>query len=141
MDKQATAARARVGDEGALVASDPSRQLSVLRVYLRRRRTLRRPGVRGWWNRVSLAQFLVEEALKVGVLYGTVTLGYSGFVHGAKHVAMPLPEVPNDLLPSCVELVGDSAVLAAFVDAFEEELADAVMVRFDGIEISVPARV
>lgn len=76
---------------------------------------------------------LVEEALKIGVVYGTVTLGHAGFVHDARHIQHNNPEIPTELLPTCVELLGDREVLDAFVDAFAHELFDAVLIRIDGV--------
>ena len=47
------------------------------------------------------------------------------------------PEIPPTTLPTCVELVGPVAVLEAFVDANRDELADAVLLRLDGINVSL----
>lgn len=124
-------------EEKALVKRRMAEPLSVLRIYLRRRSMIKQPGVRGWFKRKSLSMYLVEEALKVGIVYATVTMGHVGFVHGAKHVAESGPDSPTGLLPSCVELVADPAVLDAFVDAFGHELMDAVLVRFDGAAVSL----
>lgn len=126
-------------EEKALVKRQMREQLSVLRIYLRRRSMIKVPGVRGWFKRKSLSTHLVEQALKVGILYASVTLGHVGYVHGAKYVAETGPEAPLGLLPSCVELVADREVLDAFVDAFGHELMDAVLVRFDGAAVSLSA--
>lgn len=107
--------------------------ISMLRIYLRRRAARPRPGLRGWFTRKPVATLLVEEALKLGVTYGTVTLGHSGFVHDARRVEQNNTEIPTELLPTCVELVGEREVLDAFVDAFTHELFDAVLIRLDGI--------
>ena len=107
--------------------------MSMLRIYLRRRTARRQPGLRGWFVRKPVTHFLVEEALKIGVSYGTVTLGHFGFVQDARRVEYTNPELPFDRLPTCVELVADKAVLDAFVEAFAHELRDAILVRLDGI--------
>lgn len=113
--------------------------MSMLRIYLRRRAAQRRPGLRGWFSRKPVATMLVEEALKIGVTYGTVTLGHSGFVHDARRVEHNNPEIPTELMPTCVELLGDRDVLDAFVDAFAHELVDAVLIRLDGVGYSLRA--
>lgn len=124
-------------EEKALVKREMKEQLSVLRIYLRRRSMIKPPGVRGWFKRKSISMYLVEEALKVGILYASVTMGHVGFVHGARYVADSGPDAPAGLLPSCVELVADRAVLDAYVDAFAHVLTDAVLVRFDGAAVSL----
>ncbi len=93
--------------------------------------------VRAWFKRKPISKYLVEEALKVGVTYASVTLGHLGFVHGAKHLAEAGTDAPMERLPTCIELVADRAVLDAFVDAFAHELVDAVLVRFDGAAVSL----
>lgn len=126
--------------EGALVRRREAREsLSVLRIYLRRRMTIKQPGIRGWFQRKPISTHLAEEALKIGITYASVTMGHLGFVQGARHLAESGPDVPPDILPTCVELVADRAVLDAFVDAFGHELIDAVLVRFDGAAISLSA--
>jgi PII-like signaling protein len=116
---------------------DSTPPLSVLRIYLRRRGS--RPG-RGFWGRLfgrSLSYDLAERALKAGVTYATVTLGHAGFVPGAKRIVADISEIPPTTLPTCVELVGPVAVLEAFVGANRDELADAVLLRLDGINVSL----
>lgn len=118
-------------------STDPSPSLSVLRIYLRRRRT--KPG-RGFWGRLfgrSLSYDLAERALKAGVTYATVTLGHAGFVPGAKRVVADISEVPPTTLPSCVELVAPVDVLEDFVTANRDELADAVLLRLDGARVTL----
>jgi hypothetical protein len=124
-------------EETALVRRETKESLSVLRIYLRRRTTITQPGVRGWFKRKAISRYLAEEALKVGITYASVTSGHLGFVHGARYVAEAGPDAPMGLLPTCVELVADRAVLDAFVDAFAHELVDAVLVRFDGAAVSL----
>jgi PII-like signaling protein len=117
--------------------TDPSPSLSVLRIYLRRRGT--KPG-RGFWGRLfgrSLSYDLAERALKAGVTYATVTLGHAGFVPGAKRIVADISEVPPTTLPSCVELVAPVDALEAFVTANRDELADAVLLRLDGVRVTL----
>ena len=117
--------------------AESNKSLSVLRIYLRRRGS--KPG-RGFWGRLfgrSLSYDLAERALKAGVTYATVTLGHAGFVPGAKRIVADISEIPPTTLPTCLELVGPGPVLEAFVEANREELADAVMLRFDGINVSL----
>jgi PII-like signaling protein len=123
--------------EMTLQRRDMKESLSVLRIYLRRRRTVKQRGVRGWFSSKQLSIHLVEEALKIGITYGSVTMGHLGFVHGERYVQENGPDVPAQRLPTCVELVADRAVLDAFVDAFGHELHDAVLVRFDGAAVSL----
>lgn len=116
--------------------AESNKSLSVLRIYLRRRGS--KPG-RGFWGRLfgrSLSYDLAERALKAGVTYATVTLGHAGFVPGAKRIVADVSEIPPTTLPTCVELVGPGAVLEAFVDANRDELADAVLLRLDGVNVS-----
>lgn len=120
-----------------IVKQRAKEQLSVLRIYLRRRSTIKVLGVRGWFKRKSLSMYLVEQALRVGILYASVTLGHVGYVHGARYVAEHGPDSPLVMLPSCIELVADREVLDAFVDAFGHELMDAVLIRFDGAAVSL----
>ncbi len=40
-------------------------------------------------------------------------------------------------LPTCLELVGLAEVREAFVEAHRDKLADAVLLRFDGVAISL----
>ncbi len=117
--------------------TDSTPSLSVLRIYLRRRSS--KPG-RGFWGRLfgrSLSYDLAERALKAGVTYATVTLGHAGFVPGAKRIVADVSEVPPTTLPSCVELVAPADVLEAFVAASQDELADAVLLRLDGVRVSL----
>lgn len=117
--------------------TDPSPSLSVLRIYLRRHGT--KPG-RGFWGRLfgrSLSYDLAERALKAGVTYATVTLGHAGFVPGAKSIVADISEVPPTTLPSCVELVAPVDLLEAFVTANRDELADAVLLRLDGVRVTL----
>ena len=126
-------------DKALVKQREMKESLSVFRIYLRRRSIIKQSGVRGWFKRRAISMDLVEEALKVGILYASVTMGHVGFVHGAKHVAETGPDAPMGLLPSCVELVADRAVLDAVVDAFGHELIDAALVRFDGAAVSLSA--
>ena len=117
--------------------TDSTPSLSVLRIYLRRRSS--KPG-RGFWGRLfgrSLSYDLAERALKAGVTYATVTLGHAGFVPGAKRIVADISEVPPTTLPSCVELVAPADVLEAFVAANQDELADAVLLRLDGVRVTL----
>ncbi|WP_437645381.1 hypothetical protein [Sorangium sp. So ce362] len=117
--------------------SDSTQPLSVLRIYLRRRSSA--PG-RGFWGRRferSLSCDLAERAIKAGVTCATVTLGHSGFVPGATRIVADVSEIPPTTLPTCVELVAPVAALEAFVDANRGELADAVLLRLDGIGVSL----
>lgn len=111
--------------------------LSVLRIYLQRRVT--KPG-RGFWGRLlgrPLSSDLAERALKAGVTYASVTLGHAGFVAGARRVVTHNAEVPMVTLPSCVELVAPVTVLDAFVADNRDELADAVLLRLDGVRVTL----
>lgn len=117
--------------------TDRTPPLSVLRIYLRRRSS--KPG-RGFWGRLfgrSLSYDLAERALKSGVTYATVTLGHAGFVPGAKRIVADISEIPPTTLPTCVELVGPAAVLEAFIESNRDELADAVLLRLDGVGVSL----
>lgn len=117
--------------------TDSKSSLSVLRIYLRRRSS--KPG-RGFWGRLfgrSLSYDIAERALKAGVTYATVTLGHAGFVPGAKRIVADISDVPPATLPTCVELVASVEVLEAFVAANAEELADAVLLRLDGVRVSL----
>ncbi len=117
--------------------SDSTSPLSVLRAYLSRRSS--KPGP-GFWGRLferSLSYDLAERALKAGVTYDTVTLGHAGFVPGAKRIVAAVSEVPPTTLPTCIELVGSVAVLEAFVDANRDDLTEAVLLRLDGVGVSL----
>lgn len=116
--------------------SDSTPALSVVRICLRRRGS--RPG-HGFWGRPfgrSLSYDLAERVLEAGVSYATVTSGHAGFVPGAKRIVADVSEIPPTTLPTCLELVGPVGVLEAFVDAKCDELADAVLLRIDGINVS-----
>lgn len=117
--------------------ADRELPLSVLRIYLRRRNS--KQG-HGFWARLFgryLSYDLVERALKAGVTYATVTVGHAGFLPGAKYMVADISDVRPMMLPTCVELVGPAAVLEAFVDANRDELADAVLLRLDGVGVSL----
>lgn len=109
----------------------------MLRIYLRRRTFQRRRGLRGFLFRESLAHHLATEALREGVTYATVTLGHMGFVPGSRHVVDEAAETPPETLPTCLELIGRPPVLAAYVAAHGEELRGAVVVRIDGVGLSL----
>jgi hypothetical protein len=70
-------------------------------------------------------------------VYATVTLGHAGFVLGAKRIAADVSEVQPTTLPTCVELVASAEVLEAFVAANGKELVDSILLRLDGVEVSV----
>jgi PII-like signaling protein len=110
--------------------------LSVLRIYLRRRSTPA-PGLLGRFFGGSLSNELATRALRAGVTYATVTLGHAGFVHGAKRVAADITDIPPTMLPTCVELVGRPETLDAFVEANAGDLADAVLLRLEGVAVSL----
>jgi hypothetical protein len=109
----------------------------VLRIYLRRRDSVRGPG---FWVRIFArprSYDLAQRALTAGVTYATVTLGHAGFVAGAERVVTDLSEVSPTTLPSCVELIAPLDVLEAFIAANRDELADAVLLRLDGAHITL----
>jgi hypothetical protein len=64
-------------------------------------------------------------------------MGHAGFVEGAKHVSVDLSETPPTTLPTCIELVGRQDVLDAFVAANRPDLNDAVLLRMDGVNVSL----
>ncbi|MFT3837889.1 MAG: DUF190 domain-containing protein [Myxococcaceae bacterium] len=88
----------------------------------------------------SLSLHLVQRALEGGIQYATLTLGHAGFVPGAKQVAVDMPDLPSTTLPTCVELVGSPAVLDSFVEANREDLANAVLLRLEGVNVSLRGR-
>lgn len=113
-----------------------AKPLSILRIYLRRQ-AVHASG--GFWGRLfgrPFAHDLAERALKGGVTYATVTLGHVGFVSGAKRLVGGVSEVQPGTLPTCVELVGSAEVLEQFVAANDDELADAILLRLDGVRIA-----
>jgi PII-like signaling protein len=110
--------------------------LSALRIYLRHRST---PGV-GLLGRLfgtSLSNELAARALRAGAAFATVTLGHAGFVRGARRVVSDVSDNPPTMLPTCVELVGSPEVLEAFVEANASDLADAVLLRLEGVAVSL----
>jgi PII-like signaling protein len=117
----------------------PDQTLSLLRIYLRRRNSGKPGGT--LWERLrsrSLSNDLAERALRAGIAYATVTLGHAGFVSGAKRIVADISDVPPSRLPTCVELVGVRSLLEAFVEANRDELADAVLLRLDGVSMTLP---
>ncbi len=111
------------------------RPLAIVRIYLRRRSQKTR-GFRSLFAR-PLSRYLVEEALKSGVLYATAMLGQFGFVQGAKRVEYDSVEVSVETLPSCVELVAPPETLERFLASHRNELEDATIVLLDGVEVSL----
>ena len=123
-----------IGRDRPKPAERKGRPLSIVRIYLRRRE--RKSG--GLFRRLfspQLARYLVEHALKAGVLYATATLGEFGFVQKAKRVGYQTAEVATETLPSCVELVATQEVLERFLAAHAAELDDATIVLLEGLEI------
>jgi hypothetical protein len=119
------------------VALRTKEDLSVMRIYLRRRTMTSGRGWKSWFKRRSISHELAQQALKTGVTYASVSLGHLGFLPGGKHLVAYDSDPPPTMLPTCVELLGDRAVLEAFVSAYADELADAVVVRFDGVAVSM----
>jgi PII-like signaling protein len=110
--------------------------LSLLRIYLRRRSTSG-AGLLGRLFGRSLSNELATRALRAGVAYATVTLGHAGFVRSAGRVVADVSDIPPTMLPTCVELVGTPDILDAFVEASATELADAVLLRLEGVAVSL----
>ena len=108
-----------------------------MRIYLRRHKTKAGKGLRGWFQRRSISHELAAQALKTGVTFASVSLGHLGFLPGGKQLVEYNTDPPPQMLPTCVELLGDREVLEAFVAAYAEELLDAVVVRFDGVAVSM----
>jgi len=111
--------------------------LSLLRIYLGRRREKHKPGLLGWLFPSSLTKHFAEQALAAGIPFASVTMSNVGYVRGAKRVEHGVSEFAPDALPSCVELVGPKDALHAFVRAHEADLDDATLVMLEGIEVSV----
>ncbi|TKD02422.1 DUF190 domain-containing protein [Polyangium fumosum] len=128
------AARARREND---VTTSLSGALSVLRIYLPRRGVKHGRGFWGWLFGRSITHHLAAEALRSGVLYATVTQGHMGFVSGSTAVVADLSDTPPDTLPSCVELIGTPEILEAFVTAHRDDLRGAVIVRLDGVALSI----
>jgi PII-like signaling protein len=105
-------------------------------MYLRRRSTPA-PGLLGRHFGRSLSNELAMRALKAGVAYASVTLGHAGFVHGARRVVADITDIPPTMLPTCVELVGGPETLDAFVEANASDLADDVVLRLEGVAVSL----
>jgi PII-like signaling protein len=108
-----------------------------LRIYRRRRST--RPG-RGFWGRLfgtPLSHHFARQALRAGVQYATVTLGHAGFVPGTKRLVVDQVEVSPTTWPTCVELVGTPATIDSFIKANREDLSDAVLLRMEGVAVSL----
>ena len=124
------------GERSHVTTSNRDQALSVLRVYLRRR-TTPAPGLLGRLFGRSLSEDLTERALRAGVAYATVSMGHMGFLPGARRIVADISDVPPKMLPTCVELVGRGEALDALVEANEDELAAAVLLRLDGVGVSL----
>lgn len=111
--------------------------LVCLRVYLSRRRTKR---ASGFWGRLfgrPLSYHLATQALRSGVAYATVTLGHAGFTREATRVEVDQFEIPSARLPVCVELIGSHDSIESFIQANQDDLADALLLRMEGENISL----
>ncbi len=116
--------------------ADSIQVLSVLRIYLRSRSAPGSGLLRRLFGR-SLSNELATRALSAGVAFATVTLGHAGFVRGATRVVADITDVPPMMLPTCLELVGRPEILDAFVEANESDLAEAVVLRLEGVAVSL----
>jgi hypothetical protein len=113
--------------------------LSIARIYLRNTLRHRGPGLLGRLFPSSLARYLAGRAFRDGLLFASVTLGHIGFAPGGRRIDEDNSELQSETLPTCVEIVGDRASIDIFVAAHATELADATVVVFDGMQISVTA--
>ncbi len=112
-------------------------RLAILRIYLHRRREKPKPGLLGWLFPTPLSHYLAECALEAGLPFASVTHGNVGYVRGASHVEHGRTEIQPDTLPSCLELVGPTEQLRAFVRAHERDLDDATLVMLEGVHVTV----
>jgi Uncharacterized ACR, COG1993 len=114
-----------------------SSKLAILRIYLHRRRDKSRPGLFGRLFPSSLTRHLAEQALAAGIPFASVTLSNHGYVQGATRVEHGRTEIESEALPACVELVGPSDALHAFVRAHDADLVDATLVMLEGIQVTL----
>lgn len=108
-------------------------RLRIARIYFRHRTETRRPGLIGWLFPTSTPRVLAERALEAGALHASLTLGYLGFVKGARRVAQEQADTSSAALPSCLEVVASVETMAAFLRANTHDLADTTVVLLDGV--------
>lgn len=111
------------------------RPLAIVRIYFRA--MYRTTGT--FWQRVMRAPTalrLTQEALKAGFLCAIATEGSAGFVRGCRRVEIRSLEGSPLGLPSCLELVASELEMDRFLMAHRKELADSIIVRCSGSDIT-----
>jgi len=110
--------------------------ISALRIYLRRGDVKKSTS---WWRRLAekpLSTYLVQAAMKVGIVHAAVNLSHIGYTRDVTRIAHDHPEIPVSTLPVCVELLGPKRVLDQFIRDEAPHLKNTTLVMVDGVHIS-----
>lgn len=114
-------------------------QLAVFRIYVANRPAARGRTLLQRIFKPRLAVALARSALDVGVTLATVVHHQAGFLPAAKHVSYDTHEVAAVGVPVSIELVGEEAVVRAFLDKHKEDLRDAYIFEFYGARVVLGA--
>jgi PII-like signaling protein len=110
--------------------------ISALRIYLRRGDVKKSTT---WWARLAekpLSTYLVEAALKAGIVHAAVNLSHVGYTRDVTKVTHDHPEIPTTALPVCVELLAPKRALDQFIRDEARHLKNTTLVMVDGVHIS-----
>ena len=110
--------------------------ISALRIYLRRGDVKKSTT---WWARLAekpLSTYLVQAALKAGIVHAAVNLSHVGYTRDVTKIAYDHPEIPTTTLPVCVELLAPKRVLDQFIRDEARHLKNTTLVMVDGVHIS-----
>lgn len=110
--------------------------ISALRIYLRRGDVKKSTT---WWARLAekpLSTYLVQAALKAGIVHAAVNLSHVGYTRDVTKVTYDHPEVPTTTLPVCVELLAPKRILDQFIRDEARHLKNTTLVMVDGVHIS-----
>jgi hypothetical protein len=120
---------------------DPQPQpLAVFRIYVANHPASRRRTLFQRLFKAPLAVELARSALDSGVMLATVVHHHAGFLPSATRVSFSAHEVAAVGVPVSLELVGDEAVVRAFLDKHRDDLRGAYIFELHGVRITFGSR-
>lgn len=115
---------------------EPSPQrLAVFRIYVANRSAARGQTLLQRLFKPPLAVALARSALDAGVTLATVVHHQAGFLPAATRVSFDTHDVPAVGVPVSIELVGDEAVVRAFLEKHKEDLRGAYIFELHGVRV------
>lgn len=110
--------------------------ISALRIYLRRGDVNKS---QHWWQRLvetPLSTYLVQSAMKTGIVHAAVNLSQIGYTRDASKVSYDNGETPMNTLPVCVELLAPKRLLEQFIREQARHLKNTTLVIVDGVHVA-----